>query len=191
MRDGVERSGVFLLFLSEGVMSRPFVHLEVREALRLNKTIILVHEQDTRFHRVDFGKELDEAPDDLKHLFDTYESIAFRTYAHAHSTLFVNDGSTACLYLYLGARVQIRAHVASYTSILQLRYFVAMRAYPSCSCPHMLSVDVCYDNRPACIRTTGNAPRDYEEGRRRARPPLFQALQSSRCKLVTSEDCTN
>jgi hypothetical protein len=99
MRDGVERSGVFLLFLSEGVMSRPFVQLEVREAMRLNKTIILVHEQDTRFHRVDFGKELDEAPDDLKHLFDTYESIAFRTYAHAHNILFVNDGSTACLYI--------------------------------------------------------------------------------------------
>jgi hypothetical protein len=33
-------------------MNRPFVHLEVREALRLGKKVVLIHESDTRFHAV-------------------------------------------------------------------------------------------------------------------------------------------
>ena len=70
MKDGIAKADVFLLFLrsfvcqsfpllhsdcllvaylwdliSQGAMSRPFVHLEIREALRLKKKIILCHEQ--------------------------------------------------------------------------------------------------------------------------------------------------
>ena len=43
-------------------MSRPFVHLEVREAMRLGRQIILVHEQDSRFNAVDFAAERQRAP---------------------------------------------------------------------------------------------------------------------------------
>eukprot|EP00935_MAST-01C_sp_MAST-1C-sp1_P001198 g1198.t1 len=74
MKEGVAGSAVFVLFLSEGIMSRPFI----REALRLRKKVILFHEQDARFHAVNFGAEKDAAPDDLKHLFDDIESIAWR-----------------------------------------------------------------------------------------------------------------
>eukprot|EP00935_MAST-01C_sp_MAST-1C-sp1_P000110 g110.t1 len=66
MQDGVAGSAIFILFLSEGVMSRPFVHLEVREALSLKKRVILMHEQDPRFNSVDFQAERRAAPDDLK-----------------------------------------------------------------------------------------------------------------------------
>jgi hypothetical protein len=98
MKKGVACSEVFILFLSEGVMSRPFVHLEVREALSMNQTLILVsrlehlhsariynsisvckiHEQDPRFHPCDFATERANAPSDLKPLFDNHESISWR-----------------------------------------------------------------------------------------------------------------
>jgi hypothetical protein len=74
MKEGVADSAIFILFLSEGVMSRPFVHLEVREALKHGKLIILVHETDQRFHAMDFAAEREQAPGDLKHLFDAHVS---------------------------------------------------------------------------------------------------------------------
>ena len=35
---------------SEGVLDRPFVQLEIREAIQLHKSILLLHEDDSRFH---------------------------------------------------------------------------------------------------------------------------------------------
>ena len=83
MQEGVKQSDVFVLFLSRGTMSRPYVHLEIREALELGKRIILLHETDGRFNPCDFGEERAAAPDDLKHLFDDHESLPFarRDYA--------------------------------------------------------------------------------------------------------------
>ncbi|KAK3279073.1 hypothetical protein CYMTET_13009 [Cymbomonas tetramitiformis] len=47
MRNGVRASEIFLLFLSAGVFKRWFVtHVELMEALRRGKKIILVHEMD-------------------------------------------------------------------------------------------------------------------------------------------------
>ena len=51
---------------------------QIREAVRLGKRIVLIHEQDSRFHAVDFGSEKNASPDDLKHLFDDHESIPWR-----------------------------------------------------------------------------------------------------------------
>ena len=59
-------------------MSREFVHLEIREAIRHKKRIILLHESDERFDKVDFRKEQDQAPIDLKSLFKDIESIPWR-----------------------------------------------------------------------------------------------------------------
>jgi hypothetical protein len=56
--------------------------LEVREALRLRKRILLLHEEDPRHHAVDFQAERESAPEDLKHLFDEYESLAWRRRRH-------------------------------------------------------------------------------------------------------------
>ena len=48
MARGVIESEIYILFLSLGVMSRPFVHLELREAKRLNKQIITIYGETAR-----------------------------------------------------------------------------------------------------------------------------------------------
>ena len=77
MKEGVERSENFVLFLSAGVESRPFVHLELRHALALKKKVILVHEEDERHGKFDFSAWKD-APSDLQGALMSHESIAFR-----------------------------------------------------------------------------------------------------------------
>jgi hypothetical protein len=49
MVSGVAQSDVYVLFLSEGVLSRAFVQLEIREALRLGKKIVTIFETDDRY----------------------------------------------------------------------------------------------------------------------------------------------
>ena len=46
MADGVQNSCFLILFLSEGVLERPFVLFEVGEALKAEKKVLLIHEQD-------------------------------------------------------------------------------------------------------------------------------------------------
>ena len=60
MKEGVALSEVFLLFLSNDVLTRPFVQYELSEALRLHKKILFVHEIDDKHHKFDFG-EFDSA----------------------------------------------------------------------------------------------------------------------------------
>jgi hypothetical protein len=87
MREGLEQSLAVLLFLSAGVLSRPFVQFEVRTAMDLGKPIILVHETDARHGAFDFGKEKAETPMDLHHLFDDIESIPFRRKSYERSAM--------------------------------------------------------------------------------------------------------
>ena len=54
MKDGVCHAAVFVLFMSKGVFSRPFVQLEIKEALRVGKPILLLHEIDERHGKFDF-----------------------------------------------------------------------------------------------------------------------------------------
>jgi len=54
MKEGAQRSKCFLLFLSKGVLTRPLVQLEIREALAAGKPIILVHETDERHGKFEF-----------------------------------------------------------------------------------------------------------------------------------------
>ena len=61
MREGVRDSACFLLFMSAGVFTRPYVHFEVAEALAEGKPVILVHETDDRHGRFDFA-EIGSAP---------------------------------------------------------------------------------------------------------------------------------
>ena len=49
MLKGIERAAAFVLFLSQGVLERPYCQLEIRHALALKKPIILLH-----------GKQADE-----------------------------------------------------------------------------------------------------------------------------------
>ena len=73
MRSGIEKSGALLLFLSKGVLRRPFVQFEIRTAKELGKQIILVHESDKRHAPFDFVQDRSDAPSDLLHLLDDYE----------------------------------------------------------------------------------------------------------------------
>jgi hypothetical protein len=66
MAKGVHSSECFLLFLSSnsdgtGTLGRPFVQFEIREALKANKKIILVHETDDRHGLVSHASPADHA----------------------------------------------------------------------------------------------------------------------------------
>jgi hypothetical protein len=75
---GIAEADQFVLFLTDQCITRPFVQNEIREAVRLDRKILLVHEQDPRHNAVDFSLERGRAPDDLKFLFDNIESIPWR-----------------------------------------------------------------------------------------------------------------
>ena len=53
MLKGIEEAAAFVLFLSTGVLERPYCQLEIRHALALKKPVVLLHgerEHDTRAH---------------------------------------------------------------------------------------------------------------------------------------------
>ena len=78
MLKGIEESAAFILFLSLGVLQRPYCQLEIRHALALKKPIVLLHEADARYGGFDFRAAHDEAPTDLQELLDSNESLPFR-----------------------------------------------------------------------------------------------------------------
>ena len=78
MKTGIEKSENYVLFLSEGVATRPFVQLELRHALPLEKPIILVHEEDARHGKFEFSEWAESAPEDLKGVLNGIESLPFR-----------------------------------------------------------------------------------------------------------------
>jgi len=49
MLQGVKDSAVFILFMTKGIFARPYVRLEINEALMQGKPIMLLHEIDDRF----------------------------------------------------------------------------------------------------------------------------------------------
>ena len=79
---GVRAAKTFVLFLSEGIESRPFVHLEVREAIKANKEMVVIHEEDDKHGKFDFSKWKADAPEDLKTLLDNHQSVALRRVKH-------------------------------------------------------------------------------------------------------------
>jgi hypothetical protein len=48
------RAQVFVLFMTQGIFQRPFVRLEIEEALAHGKPVICLHETDERHGRFDF-----------------------------------------------------------------------------------------------------------------------------------------
>ena len=78
MGKGVAQSDIFLLFLSAGVLSRPFVQYELRQAKSLNKRIVTVYETDERHGRLDFASEKSSCPEDLQFVLADIEAIPYR-----------------------------------------------------------------------------------------------------------------
>ena len=64
-REGIRGSSHVILFLSEGVLSRPFVQFELGVALEAKKAVILVHEQDPSKGGCAFRHFFEVTPTDL------------------------------------------------------------------------------------------------------------------------------
>ena len=76
MQTGVSESRVFLLFLSEGVLTRPFCLFEIETAMTMQKKM-LMHETDSR--HVAFAFEvIPPALPSIKTLLETHESLPYR-----------------------------------------------------------------------------------------------------------------
>ena len=78
MLKGIEQAAAFVLFLSQGVLQRPYCQLEIRHAVALKKPIVLLHESDARYGGFDFCAAHEGAPTDLQELLDNNESLPFR-----------------------------------------------------------------------------------------------------------------
>eukprot|EP00935_MAST-01C_sp_MAST-1C-sp1_P001606 g1606.t1 len=78
MLKGIEQAAAFILFLSSGVLERPYCQMEIRHARALKKPIVLLHESDARFGSFDFRAAYTAAPTDLQELLDNTESLPFR-----------------------------------------------------------------------------------------------------------------
>ena len=78
MLKGIEQAAAFILFLSQGVLQRPYCQMEIRHALALKKPMVLLHESDARYGSFDFRAAHEEAPHDLQQLLDNNESLPFR-----------------------------------------------------------------------------------------------------------------
>eukprot|EP00935_MAST-01C_sp_MAST-1C-sp1_P002154 g2154.t1 len=88
MRKGIEQAAAFVLFLSEGALNRPYVQYEIRQAMKLKKPMVLIHESDSRKSgEYDFDVEREKAPSDLAELLDSHESLAFRRRGYERDAL--------------------------------------------------------------------------------------------------------
>merc|ERR1719161_2027848 len=78
MAEGVQGSHCVVLFLSAGVLLRPYVQLEIGEAVKCGRPVLLMHEADERHHPFNFGTELEEAPSWMRDVIESHESIPWR-----------------------------------------------------------------------------------------------------------------
>ena len=78
MAAGVQKSGFLVLFLSEGVLTRPFVQYELEIAAAAKKSMLLIHEMDSRHHPFDFQNEVAAAPKWIQELIENHESLPWQ-----------------------------------------------------------------------------------------------------------------
>ncbi|EFJ43194.1 hypothetical protein VOLCADRAFT_96659 [Volvox carteri f. nagariensis] len=131
MRRGVAGSKYYLVFLTKGVFTRPFVQLEAREALALGKPVILVHETDQRFGAAPgFNDYVAEAPPDLKQIFSLANSIPwyreeeFRAGDTSEASAFLSTTSMARPFP--ASRVSMARHFPA-SRVSMARHFPASR----------------------------------------------------------------
>ena len=130
MRHGIEGAAAFLVFLSKGILDRPFCtfcftkflharlicnvtaagQFEIREAMALHKPMVLVHESDPRFGAFDFRTARENAPPDLQDMLDNHESLPFRRRGYER------DGMLQTLIEHAGFKALLDGARASTTS---------------------------------------------------------------------------
>jgi len=82
MEAGINESIVFLLFLTEGVLERPFVQKEVKWAMHSRKKFVVVAEKDKRRGGMEIGEHKDacvEAFPEIKPVFDKAVVVDYQT----------------------------------------------------------------------------------------------------------------
>ena len=52
MLKGIEQASAFVLFLSSGVLQRPYCQMEIRHALALKKPVVLLHGEYQKEHEM-------------------------------------------------------------------------------------------------------------------------------------------
>ena len=103
MVDGIHSSAVFILFLSDGVLQRPYCQLEIRAALETRRKILLVHEDDERHGKYDFStRQTENVPADIRTIGEAHESIPYRRRRHEKEAFYgelMRRIQAACLAL--------------------------------------------------------------------------------------------
>ena len=86
MANGVRNSSVFLLFLTKGVLSRPYVRFELLVAIQAQKPIVLVHEENKSKHPFDFDATTGVSPGEMQlvttKLLAQFQSLPYRRLKH-------------------------------------------------------------------------------------------------------------
>jgi hypothetical protein len=77
MEAGVSQARNVIIFLSNGIMGRPFCNAEQRWAKLYGCNVIGVVENDERHGKADWAEETESAPADLKHLLQDIEFISY------------------------------------------------------------------------------------------------------------------
>ena len=86
---GIHSSAVFVLFLSDGVLQRPYCQLEISAALENRREILLVHEDDERHGKYDFSpRQTDNVPANIKSIGEAHESIPYRRRKHEKEAFY-------------------------------------------------------------------------------------------------------
>ena len=78
MAAGVRESRCVILFLSAGVLTRPYVQFELGVAVRAGKKLQILHEMDHRHNPFDFSKEVAAAPEWIQELIESHESLPWQ-----------------------------------------------------------------------------------------------------------------
>merc|ERR1719160_341899 len=87
MATGIANSSMVILFMSEGVLTRPFVIFELEQALKAQKQILLIHEQDQRHNPFEFAREVSLAPEWLRELVESHESLPWQRRGYLREAL--------------------------------------------------------------------------------------------------------
>ncbi len=92
MQLGVSQSRNMLIFLSDGLMSRPFCLKEQRWGIEYKCKFIGIMEQDSRHGPADLAREREAAPEDLKFIFDQVEFEPYQRRKHLEAAMVQRIG---------------------------------------------------------------------------------------------------
>jgi hypothetical protein len=78
MMDGVKNSDIFLLFYTVGYFERPYCLLELDEAIKQKKKIVLMYEERERFGGASLEELIDQVPPKYSFLCDNEAGDGFQ-----------------------------------------------------------------------------------------------------------------